>query len=573
MDEHNYDDEGELSDDEFQELSFDDLLKRVGSNDPSLTSVKVSTRFIPNDDDDDDYRQHRLERLGTAISTNTQLTALMFDGYRGQLMFDGYRVRFGEAQREAETPSLWDGIACNQSIERFHFNNCGEHLGNACRILTPLFKRNRVERIRIDNCNLSIDRTRLLVTSLAKFDSLKEFALTRISNFLDDPDSQQAARELMQALPCHSRLRKLDLSCTNVGKLGCSALVDLLNNPNINLTVLDLNRNDLGDAEAAALSSGMAGNASLKEINLAGNKDITQAGWQAIFDSLFGALDNPTPTCVLEDLGLGDNQLNAEVMYSLIDALTSNMSLKSLNLSFNRRVTGAAWQRFFSIVLSNPSSGLEKLDLAYCGINDATFRSLITLLNYTKLKVLDLESNCQITYAGWEIFCSVLESPNTALEELHLDGNEMNNATCTAFLNSLAGNKKLKKLMLDHRSVDWEHLMNLLCNADSIMDTYNSNHILEKLGCEDAEVDVPLPEEVESLLQINRESSPSQAARLKIIKTHFNGGFVTQTFVGMDLNVLPHAMAWMGRDGRAGDVDGHYFRFIKSISSLFENVN
>ena len=82
-----------------------------------------------------------------------------------------------------------------------------------------------------------------------------------------------------------------------------------------------------------------------------------------------------------------------------------------------------------------------------------------------------------------------------------------------------------------------------------------------------------MPEEFELLLQINRENSPSQAAQLKIIKTHFNEGFITQPLVGMDLNVLPYAMAWMGRDGRAGEVNGHYFCFIKSIASLFENAN
>ena len=82
-----------------------------------------------------------------------------------------------------------------------------------------------------------------------------------------------------------------------------------------------------------------------------------------------------------------------------------------------------------------------------------------------------------------------------------------------------------------------------------------------------------LPEEFQSLLKTNRENSPSQAARLKIIKTHFSGGFITQPFVGMDLNMLPRAMAWMGRAARAGEVDGHYFSFIRSIASLFENAN
>ena len=51
-------------------------------------------------------------------------------------------------------------------------------------------------------------------------------------------------------------------------------------------------------------------------------------------------------------------------------------------------------------------------------------------------------------------------------------------------------------------------------------------------------------------MQLNRENSKSQSARLKIIKTHFSGSKINlQFFVAMELQVLPHAIAWMGRDG------------------------
>ena len=200
--------------------------------DPSLTSLRFSASIFTPNDDDDDHQQllDRLDRFITALSRNTQFRAPMFDGLEINAI--------------------------------------------------PHFTENQFDRIKIHiNCTLSvhIDSIRLLSTSLAEFDSLHKFALTSIPNclnlpstpnFPDDPGSQQVARELMQALSCHSRLRMLKLSYTNLGKLGCSALVDLLNNPNINLTVLDLNSNNLGDAEAAALSSGMAGNDSLKSIAL-----------------------------------------------------------------------------------------------------------------------------------------------------------------------------------------------------------------------------------------------------------------------------------------------------------------
>ena len=609
MDKHNEErmeeayDEAELSDDEFEELSSNDMFDRVESNDPSLTKLEVCLPPL-------DHRH--LERSSTAINRNTQLKSLRFGNY-------------SEGINEAQVVNLFLGIACNQSIKRIHFRDCrASSVGNACRILTPLFKRNQVERIWIDNRQLSINSTRLLATSLAEFDSLKEFALTPQASFQHDPENEQVASELIQSLSGHSRLRKLDLSRTNLGKLGCSALVDLLRNPSINLRVLDLTYNSLGDEEAAALSSGMAGNVSLKEINLSNNTGITEAGWQALFGTLSNSscrlerlslIDNDindaaaqslssalasnttiktldlgeiqgitltgwrvlfeflrSPTCALENLDLRYNQLNDEVMVSLTEALATNGSLKSLDLSNSNRITGATWQRLFSTVLTNPSSELEKLDLGSCdNINDAAIRSLANaLVNNSKLKVLILNGNDLITNVGWETFVAVLESPNTSLEKLDLGDNDVDDATRTLFMNSLANNKKLKELLffIFFHSDDWEPPLSVLCDTTSIMSTYNSNHILEVLGDED-----DWPEEFESLLQINKEYTPSQAARLKIIKTHFKEGFSTHPFVDIDLNVLPHAMAWMGRDGRAGEDDGHYFSFIESISSLFENVN
>ena len=90
--------------------------------------------------------------------------------------------------------------------------------------------------------------------------------------------------------------------------------------------VLDLNRNNLGVAEAVALSSWIVGNVSLKEINLAWNRGIPQAGWQAIFDAL------SIPSCMLEKLTLDENVINDHAAQSLSNTLTSNITLKALNL-------------------------------------------------------------------------------------------------------------------------------------------------------------------------------------------------------------------------------------------------
>ena len=78
------------------------------------------------------------------------------------------------------------------------------------------------------------------------------------------------------------------------------------------------------------------------------------------------------------------------------------------------------------------------------------------------------------------------------------------------------------------------------------------------------------PREIRSLFYLNRDNSKSQAARLKIIKTHFSGDYAGQPFVGMEWNVLPHVIAWMGRDGKSDETNGHLYELVKSVPLLFD---
>jgi len=88
-----------------------------------------------------------------------------------------------------------------------------------------------------------------------------------------------------------------------------------------------------------------------------------------------------------------------------------------------------------------------------------------------------------------------------------------------------------------------------------------------------------LPEDLRSLLRLNRENSKSQSARLKIINVHFSGSNVNlQPFIAMELQVLPHTIAWMGRDGIddndeiTTETNGRslLYQFLRGMPSLFE---
>ena len=61
-----------------------------------------------------------------------------------------------------------------------------------------------------------------------------------------------------------------------------------------------------------------------------------------------------------------------------------------------------------------------------------------------------------------------------------------------------------------------------------------------------------------SFYGINRENNKCQAARIKIVKSHFIGKDInTQIFTDMDSRALPSAIAWMGQDGMI-----HYTNFL-----------
>jgi hypothetical protein len=75
-----------------------------------------------------------------------------------------------------------------------------------------------------------------------------------------------------------------------------------------------------------------------------------------------------------------------------------------------------------------------------------------------------------------------------------------------------------------------------------------------------------LPEELTSLLQINKYNNMNKAARLKIIMSHFSGNDIKmEPFAKMVVNVRPHAIEWMAKDM-------HLYEFLRAMPSLLEKV-
>ena len=96
----------------------------------------------------------------------------------------------------------------------------------------------------------------------------------------------------------------------------------------------------------------------------------------------------------------------------------------------------------FSTDLHNPDSSLENLNLHDDSMSDTVIGALIiALTNNSSLKKLKLGWNPHITATGgWVAFLIILQTPNSALEVLHLQQNSINDLVQISFANELANN-------------------------------------------------------------------------------------------------------------------------------------
>jgi len=170
------------------------------------------------------------------------------------------------------------------------------------------------------------------------------------------------------------------------------------------------------------------------------------------------------------------------------------------------------------------------------------------------------------TSVGWQNFTNLLLNPNSALKELVLTGNTINDDIISAFALALTNNTKLKKLMFNGytsrvTSVGYAAISRLLCDTSSILNTYNSNHTLTYAHLWHKVID--------PLLEINHNNSIRQAARIKILNSHFSGSDInTQVFTDMKLNILPTAMSWMGHDNGSNVGMNLMFEFLRREPSI-----
>ena len=232
----------------------------------------------------------------------------------------------------------------------------------------------------------------------------------------------------------------------------------------------------------------------------------------------------------------------------------------------------------------------EDLEITRTNLSNERINLLLqSLQSNSSLSSLDISYNERVSIEGLRGFGDVFQSQCSVLEFIGIDS--INDNIATLFSGFLARSGcKLKKMRSSYSGVEDEKLTTAgckaiatsLCSDGNIMATYNSNHVFQQLAY--FGVDFP---ELEYSLSLNEEFVSSYCARLKIFKVHFTSGREEKNlmpFYDMQMELLPHAISWIGDACDAGGLNAGntkmrkdmidsatlMYQLVRSMPTLFE---
>ncbi|XP_078059648.1 NACHT, LRR and PYD domains-containing protein 3-like [Mustelus asterias] len=220
-----------------------------------------------------------------------------------------------------------------------------------------------------------------LLSAALRNQECKIWKLDLYGNALTD----SCAEDLASALSTNRSLIDLDLGLNKLGDSGVKLLSVALRNPDCKIQELVLQGNDLTDSCAEDLASALSTNRSLIDLNLGSNK-LGDSGVKL----LSVALRNPD--CKIQELHLYGNDLTDSCAEDLASALSTNRSLIDLDLGYNK--LGDSGVKLLSVALRNPDCKIQKLHLCWNALTDSCAEDLASTLSTNQtLRILNLESN------------------------------------------------------------------------------------------------------------------------------------------------------------------------------------
>ena len=368
-------------------------LRRIEQNDPKFKSLHIvgrdntaghtsDTCFWPHD-------SCRCVRLGNAIANNTHLEGIVFHNC---------------SEWTLDIKSLFEGLQQSTTIRFLTL-----HGGIGIRVLNEFVANSSsITDLSIETCDLRDGVSRALSQTITKCPNLK--GITMFNCKIDDAGLNQFASGII-GISSLERLRILHANAVvngnnytgNIdGTEGAKAILALFQDPNCNLTDLDLASCGFSNDSIQIVVNSLMGNTKLATLNLSFNK-IEISGFEAITGLLQG------PSCNLTKLDLRNCGINNECILKIVTSLTDNTKLENLTLSSNR--IGRSGCESIAALLQNPNSNIKKVELASCKIDEGCTALLAqALTGNNKLKCLDLARNPSITEIGWNAFSAILSN-------------------------------------------------------------------------------------------------------------------------------------------------------------------
>lgn len=467
----------------------------------------------------------------------------------------------------------------------------GNHIGLlGCQALGRLLSNinSQLYTLHLEYADINDECIRVFANVMASFNRLKSLSLSgngditpngweTLARVLSHPNSLEAlymsesslenrgAAAFATALVNNATLKILDLSYSDsVDCAGWQTFFGRLSHNVLVLEELSISENKINDAAAVDLSNALGNQGivrSLKKLKLGDNLSIGATGWQAL-SNRFHSLNT-----TLVELDLSTNNVRDAEAIFITTALMNSPSLRSLNLRSNM-IRTEGWGTFSTLF---PTLQLEKLDIGYNSVSDEAASFLATALaDMPTLKTFKMHYVGDITAVGLAAVSTVLDHPDAEIEHIDIGWNRNNDSVAIAYASKLTGtSKKLKSIDLDGdgtriTAAGWQAFSQAVWNKSSIMDTYTSNHTLQKLGML-RPADLVLP------LKLNTNSDKKAVARQKIILAHFHGSDINvHVFHEMNTGLWPHAFAWAGRDGTGRSLA---YMLVRTMPTLVEHIS
>ncbi len=359
-----------------------------------------------------------------------------------------------------------------------------------------------------------------------------------------------ALRRLMAALMSRdSPLKSIAMECCyNIDDEAVKEMTTIFkNNPKMTPQKLSLNDNEIGDIGCYYLSK-LIGNdeCKLEEISLMGNREIGLHGIQSIVTA---AADREVPLKKMDFLyGLLHKRYELE---EFVEFFSAYPDLMPVYIQIDFEVNRNSLQGLGNM-LAQRSSPIESLDFNISSIeHDSVEIFLRAFLDnpVATPKTIQIYSECfRRAHSGnlHLVLGLLLRSRLCSLVELSLSIGQISDDEMIHIATSLSGNTTLKSLHIcreDPSARVVGRLTALLCDATTIMSTYNSNHALEDL--EICMRDVP---QLLKYLEINKNNLDKRlVATAKVIEVHFAHNFQLGNFDSMKSTVLAQVVSFVNR--------------------------